>query len=368
MLKTPFHSFHLEHGAKMVDFVGWEMPLHYGSITEEHQAVRNSAGIFDVSHMGRLRITGRHARRFLERVCTRRVSDMKTNTCRYSLVCNEQGGVRDDVLVYRFDDHWLIVCNASNREKLLAHFQQVTGELSVKIDDMTTKTGMVALQGPKVMDLVGRFSREIPTLKRYTFTVKNLLIIKMVVSRTGYTGEDGVEVILPANMIGMAMKLLLKESPEGETFKPAGLGARDSLRLEAGMPLYGHELTEEIDPISAGLSFAVALDKDQDSEFGEPEKFIGQDALKQIAAAGPKRKLVGLKLDGRRTPRQHMAVKLGDQTVGQVTSGCLSPTLGYPIAMAYVDAGHTEIGTKLAVDFGRETGEAQIVPLPFYKK
>jgi aminomethyltransferase len=368
VLKTPFHAFHLEHNAKMVDFAGWDMPLHYGSILEEHMAVRNGAGIFDVSHMGRLKFTGRHARRFLERVCTRRISDMAPLTCRYSLVCNEQGGVKDDVIIYRFDDHWLMVCNASNRAKLLAHFAAVSGDLSLKIEDMTEKTGMVALQGPGVMDLIGRFSREIPTLKRYTFTVKNLLIIKMVVSRTGYTGEDGVEVILPANMIGMAMKLLLKESPEGHTFKPVGLGARDSLRLEAGMPLYGHELTEETDPISAGLGFGVSLDKDKDTEFGEPEKFIGQEALQRIAAQGPTKKLVGLRVEGRRTARQGMNVMGGGAVVGQVTSGCLSPTLDVSIAMAYVDAGQASEGTSLTVDLGKEQAMATVVKLPFYKK
>jgi aminomethyltransferase len=367
--KTAFNSWHIDHGAKMVDFAGWEMPLHYGSILDEHHTVRNAAGLFDVSHMGRIKFSGRHARRFLERLCTRRLSDMKTNTCRYSFVCNERGGIKDDVIVYRFEDHWLMVVNASNRLKLLDHFKANTGDLAVTIEDQTLKTAMVALQGPKVMDMIGQFSSEVPKLKRYSFAVKNLLILKMIVSRTGYTGEDGVEVILPAAMAGMAVKLLLKNNPDDTPMvKPAGLGCRDSLRLEAGMPLYGHELSEDIDPISTGFAFAVNLDKDKDTQFGEPEKFIGQDALVKIAAEGPRRKLVGLKLEGRRTPRQHMAVKNGDATIGEVTSGCLSPTLGYPIAMAYVDSASSSVGTKLAVDFGRETGAAEVVALPFYKK
>ena len=369
MEKTPFHAHHLQHGGKMVDFAGWEMPLHFGSILEEHQAVRTGAGIFDVSHMGRPKFTGRHARRFLERVCTRRLSDMKPSTCRYSLVCNERGGVLDDVIVYRFDDHWMMVVNASNRAKILAHFAAAKGDLAITIEDLTAKFGMVAIQGPKVMDIVGQFSKEVPTLKKYTFALKNLLILKLIISRTGYTGEDGVEVILPANMIGMALKLLMKDNPDGTPMiRPCGLGCRDSLRLEAGMPLYGHELSEDIDPISAGLAWAVSLDKDQDTQYGDPEKFIGMEALGQIAAAGPKKKLVGLKLDGRRTPRQHNPVKACDQVVGEVTSGCLSPTLGYPIAMAYVDAAQSAIGTKLAIDFGKESGGAEVVKLPFYKR
>jgi aminomethyltransferase len=361
--RTPFHSFHLEHHAKMVPFAGYELPLHYGSLLEEHQAVRTGGGIFDVSHMGRIRFSGRHARRFLESICTRRLSDMQAGQCRYSLICNERGGVRDDVIVYRFDGHWLMVCNAANREKLLGHFEDRRGDLAVKIEDQTDSTAMIALQGPKVMELIGQFSREVPTLKRYHFAVKNLLILKLTISRTGYTGEDGVEVILPAGMIGMALKLFLGKS--GDAVRPCGLGCRDTLRTEAGMPLYGHELSEEIDPLSAGLAFAVSLDKGQEEE---GTRFIGQDALEQIAAHGPSRKLVGLKLEGRRSPRPHMPVKAADTVVGEVTSGCLSPTLGHPIAMAYVEASHAAEGTRLRVDFGGEPAAGEVVKPPFYRR
>ncbi|MEX0655863.1 MAG: glycine cleavage system aminomethyltransferase GcvT [Phycisphaeraceae bacterium] len=364
MKRTPFYEFHREHGAKFVDFAGWEMPIMYRSIRDEHQQVRTAGGLFDVSHMGRLKISGRHARRFLEHVLTRRITDMQEGRCRYSLVCNEQGGVLDDILVYRFSDHWLLVVNASNREKLLQHFQANLGEFTVKIDDQTESTAMVAVQGPKVMDVIGKFSSEVPTLKKYAFCQKNLLILKMTISRTGYTGEDGVEVILPAKMAGMAVKLLLKDRSDGAVIQPAGLGARDSLRMEAGMPLYGHELDEQTDPLTAGLGFAVNLEKDQDEQ-GEP--FIGQAALKKIAADGPTKKLVGLKLDGKRTPRQGMAVKQGDAEVGTVTSGCLSPTLGYPIAMAYVSPGAGEVGAALQVAVGSQTVAAEVVKLPFYK-
>jgi aminomethyltransferase len=365
--QTPFHSYHLENHAKMVDFAGWEMPLHYGSILDEHKACRTGATIFDVSHMGRVKFSGRSARRFLERLCTRKLSDMAVGSCRYSFVCNEAGGILDDVIVYRYDDHWLMVVNASNREKLLAHFQaSLTPELAVKVEDLTASTAMIALQGPRVMEMLGRFSREVPSLKRYHFATKNLLIVKLTISRTGYTGEDGVEVILPAKMTGMALKLFLSQAGDVE-LKPAGLGCRDTLRLEAGMPLYGHELSEAVDPISTGFTFAVALDKHLDTSLGDGVKFIGYDAVAAIAAAGPKRKLVGLKLDGRRTPRQHNAVKLGDAVIGSVTSGCLSPTLDYPIAMAYVDAAQAAPGTKLQVDFGTSLGDAEVVKLPFYK-
>jgi len=366
--RTPFYSFHQTHGAKFVDFAGWEMPMLYASIHEEHHQVRNSGGLFDVSHMGRLKIAGRHARRFLERVLTRRISDMEPFTCRYSLVCNDRGGVIDDVLIYRFEDHWLIVCNASNRAAVLAHFQAHIADLVLKIDDQTLDTAMVALQGPKVMQAIGKFSREVPSLKRYAFCIKNLMILKMTISRTGYTGEDGVEVILPASMAAMAIKLLVKSPAAGDVeasvMKPTGLGARDTLRIEAAMPLYGHELTADIDPLTADLAFAVSLHKDQDENGA---KFIGQEALQKIAAQGLQRKRIGLKLAGKRTARQGMNVLAGNTSVGQVTSGCLSPTLGYPIAMAYVDIAHVQPGASLQIDLGSQRVPAQIVPLPFYK-
>ncbi|HRJ51080.1 MAG TPA: glycine cleavage system aminomethyltransferase GcvT [Phycisphaerales bacterium] len=267
MHRTPLHKFHLDNGAQMVDFAGWDMPILYSGIIEEHRQVRSSGGLFDVSHMGRVKIHGRHARRFLETLCTRRISDMQPGQCRYSLVCNAAGGVRDDVIVYRIDeDEFLVVVNASNRQKILEHIDQVrsAGDYSLKIDDQTMSTAMVALQGPKVMDLVGKVSREVPTLKRYRFTVKNLVITKLIVSRTGYTGEDGVEVILPSMTVDLAMKLLLKDvdlKDPRAALKPVGLGARDTLRMEAAMPLYGHELGEGINALACGVDFAISLDK-----------------------------------------------------------------------------------------------------------
>lgn len=375
MLKTPLHQFHLDAGAKMVEYAGWEMPILYRSVMDEHRQVRTSGGMFDVSHMGRVAVKGRHARRFLERLCTRRISDMQSGQCRYSLVCNERGGVRDDILVYRMDeDDFLLVVNASNREKLLGHFQQVKADLVLTIDDRTKETAMVAMQGPKVMDLIGNFSKEIPTLKRYRFAVKNLMIAKIIVSRTGYTGEDGVEAILPASFVGMAMKLLLKDfdpKAENSPVMPAGLGARDTLRMEAGMPLYGHELGEEINALSCGVDFAISLDKDQAKDGVAGEKFVGMEALKKTAAAGgPARKLVGLKIEGKRTARQGMKIVGAEaaKEVGEVTSACLSPTLGYPIAMGFVDAALTPVGTAVRIDTGRDAMmEAAVVALPFYK-
>lgn len=378
MLRTPLHQYHLEHGAQMVEFAGWEMPIMYrwpdrigggGGIHEEHKQVRKAGGFFDVSHMGRVRFKGRHARRLLERLCTRRIKDMQNGQCRYSLVCNNEGGVKDDVLVYRLDDdEYIVVVNAANREKLLAHFEANKADLVVDIEDRTMKTAMVAIQGPRVMELISRFSREIPTLKRYRFVEKNYLIMKLLVSRTGYTGEDGVEVILPANMVGMAMKMLLKDIGEGDEtlIKPAGLGCRDTLRLEAGMPLYGQELNENINALASGLDFAINLDKDTDER---AEQFIGMDALKQTREqGGPPIRLVGLLIDGKRTARPHMRILADGADIGEITSACLSPTLERPIAMAYINSDHATPGTRVTIDTGKaSTLDAEITTLPFYK-
>jgi aminomethyltransferase len=377
--RTPLYNFHAKYGAKFVDFAGWEMPMTYnrpdgsGGIIGEHKQTRSSGGLFDVSHMGRFRVHGVHAARLLERLCTRRIRDMKIAQCRYSLVCNPQGGIMDDVIVYRMEeDDFTVVVNASNREKLWKHFNATkeAGALKVNLDDQTLKTAMMAVQGPKVIEFIGKFSREIPTLKRYTFAIKNLLVVKLTVSRTGYTGEDGVEVILPAMMVDMAMKLILKDVDPNDPnalIKPCGLGARDTLRLEAGMPLYGHELGEETNALSTGLDFAIALDKDKDER---GEVFIGSDALKRTRdAGGPATKLVGMQLEGPRAARQGMTILAADKPTGTVTSGAPSPTLGYPIAMGYVKAEHAAEGTLVQIDIGSGKGliNGKVVKLPFYK-
>ncbi|MBX3408914.1 MAG: glycine cleavage system aminomethyltransferase GcvT [Phycisphaeraceae bacterium] len=371
MQKSPLREFHIDMKAHMVEFAGWEMPLYYSGIQSEHVQVRTSGGVFDVSHMGRFKVSGRHARRLLERVCTRRISDMEIGQCRYALVCNEQGGVRDDVIVYRLDDdQFLVVVNASNRAKLWEHFERVraAGELKVSMDDQTLSTAMVALQGPRVIERIGQFSREVPTLKKYRFTVKNLLIAKLIVSRTGYTGEDGVEVILPTMAVGMAMKYLLQDidmKADQALLRPAGLGARDTLRMEAGMPLYGHELGEEINALSCGVDFAISLDK-ADQDKGEP--FVGMEALRRVRdEGGPARLMTGFLVDGKRSARQGMPVVHGGKQVGVISSGCPSPTLGVCIAMGFLDKDLRAIGTGVEIDTGKGLLAAKVAPLPFYK-
>jgi aminomethyltransferase len=364
MLKrTPFYDFHVQAGAKMVDFAGWEMPLHYRSIVDEHEQTRRSGSIFDVSHMGRLHFTGKDALAFLERVCTRGLADAKVGQSRYSLVCNESGGVLDDVIVSRDSKHWLMVCNASNREKLSHWFHHVRHDSGLDFDmaDQTESTAMAAVQGPRVIDrLAEHLPVDLKSLKRYHFENGSVMgLVKFTVFRSGYTGEDGVEVILGAKMAGMAMKMLAGglDKPNA-TLKPAGLGARDTLRLEAAMPLYGHELIESIDPISAALSWAVKLDKD----------FIGAARLREIAASGPRRKLVGLELEGRRIARQGMAVQKDGRPIGEVTSGTFGPTVQKSIALAYVDQNQAAEGTQLAVDLKGTANACRVVKLPFYKR
>jgi len=370
--KTPLHQYHLDYGGRMVEFAGWEMPIRYsGTIREEHEQCRTSGGLFDISHMGRLSIKGLHARRLLERVCSRRIGTMEEGQCRYSFVCNDRGGVRDDVIVNRMDaDEFLVVVNGANRAKIVEHMERVIDErgFKVKLEDRTEKTAMVAMQGPRVMELIGGVSKEIPALKKFRFAVKNLMILKLIVSRTGYTGEDGVEVILPASAVGMALKLLMKDVDTDSAqaqLQPCGLGARDTLRLEAGLPLYGHELDEDRSALSAGMPFAISLDK---SEEKDDETFIGQEALlEQQSSGGPGYTLVGLKIDSKRTARQGMRVLSGDEETGTVTSGCLSPTLGESIAMAFVNDGASETGTTLSIDTGKARLDATVVDLPFYK-
>ncbi len=359
--RTPFHDFHISAGAKMVDFAGWDMPLLYRSIVDEHKQTRKSGSLFDVSHMGRLSFTGKEAQTFLNKVLTRNVADQRVGQSRYSLVCNPAGGVLDDVIISKDAKNWMLVCNASNREKIVAHFTEQRRILHLDFDmaDYTHSTAMVAIQGPKVIDrLAELLPVELKSMKRYSFESSSYMLIKFTVFRSGYTGEDGVELILPAKVAPMAMKLVAGKDHEGATIRPAGLGARDTLRLESAMALYGHELTEKIDPISAGLNFAVDLNKD----------FIGVEPLREIAAKGPKRKLVGLELEGKRIARQGTPLLSGTKIVGEVTSGTLSPTLGKSIAMAYVDAALTTEGTELSADLKGSLNPAKIVKLPFYKR
>ncbi|MGQ9649389.1 MAG: glycine cleavage system aminomethyltransferase GcvT [Phycisphaerae bacterium] len=359
MRRTPLYDLHTRLGAKMVDFAGWEMPLLFTSIIEEHRHTRSSASVFDVSHMGRIELTGPDAEPVLERICTRRVGKAVVGQSLYSHICREDGGILDDVIVSRFDDHWLVVCNASNRDRIVAWLRQHASGGDLDIKDRTEETMMIAIQGPLAIELVSRLLPiAVAELKRYHFCSGNYMFVPYAIFRSGYTGEDGLEIILPANVAQLVGDHLIGDDIGSNIIKPAGLGARDTLRLEAGMPLYGHELHENTDSLSAGLAWCVDLSKD----------FIGAEALRRISRAGPSRRLIGLELAGRRIARPHSAVLSENRPVGEVTSGTFSPTLERSIAMAYVDAVHAQEGHPLAVDLGGKQADATVVTLPFYKR
>lgn len=359
LLQTPLHAWHAAHGGRLVDFAGWSMPVQYGSIVEEHQACRTSAALFDVSHMGRLFFEGGGAAKFLDRILTRKVAGLTPGKIRYSLVCNESGGILDDVLLYHVvgiagPPYWLLVVNASNRAKIVDWLtEQLPGD--VQLTDRTTQTAMIAVQGPQALE---RFTPHIgfplADMTYYSSITSMLEGIPAIVSRTGYTGEDGCEIIVEASHAQRLWTLLVVEG-----VRPAGLAARDTLRLEAAMPLYGHELSESINPFQAGLDFAVNL-KDRD--------FIGREALLRLKSDSSQSKRVGLALTGRRIPREHYGVFAGDKRVGEITSGTFSPTLNKPIAMAYVPPDFASVGTQLAIEIRGSRELCEVVPLPFYQR
>jgi aminomethyltransferase len=356
-LRTPLYDWHVDHKARMVPFAGWDMPVQYTGVIEEHRAVRTHAGLFDVSHMGRLSFAGADALALIQQVWTNDAAAMKDFQVRYGLVCNDKGGVRDDVLVYRWPYGWAMVVNASNREKIIAHLADHRAGRNVAIADQTLDTAMLAVQGPKAVELCrDLFEADVAGLKYYHAAPTRCRGQQCVVSRTGYTGEDGLEV-----MIGAAHAVALADELVSRGVRPCGQGARDTLRLEAAMPLYGHELTEEIDPLAAGLAWAVKLDK------GE---FVGRSALlmarELVGRSLPQR--VGLVLDGRRAAREGCAVVSDGRQVGTITSGSFTPTVEKAIAMANVEPASAGVGTRLLVDIRGDRAPAQVVPLPFYKR
>jgi aminomethyltransferase len=359
MLKTPLYDHHVALSGRIVDFAGWAMPVQYSTITDEHRAVRTAAGLFDISHMGRLRVSGSGAVALVERLVTCRVAGMKDGQVRYGLVTNEAGGILDDVLVYRTEGTDVaLVVNASNREKIVAWIDRHRGDCDAGLLDETFDTAMLAVQGPSAAGLLAPHLDSDPaSLGYYRYAAGKAFGVPAAVSRTGYTGEDGFELIVPAAEAAAVWdKLVDAGRPHG--LLPCGLGCRDTLRLEAAMPLYGHELSEEIDPVTAGLGFAVALDKG----------FIGRDAVAAVKERGPQRVRIGLRLAGKRIAREGTPVLSGNETVGAVTSGTFSPTLQASIAMAYVPPGLAAAGTALAVDLRGKQEPAEVVPLPFYKR
>lgn len=356
-LRTPLYDWHVARKARMVPFGGWDMPVQYTGIIDEHAAVRSRAGVFDISHMGRLTLRGVGAETLVQAVWTGDAASMAPGRVRYGLVLNEAGGILDDILVTRFDDHFSLVVNASNRERIVAWLHQHAAGLDVTLVDHTADTAMIAVQGPSASLFAPDWSAgDFHRMKYYTAATRETPDGVEVVSRTGYTGEDGFEYAAsPARVLALLDRLTSGANP----VRPCGLGARDTLRLEAGMPLYGHELSEQTDPVAAGLSWAVKWDK--------PD-FIGKAALDALEARPDRPVRVGLTLEGRRAARDGAAVLRGGVAIGSVTSGTFSPTLDRPIAMAYVRPDAAQPGTPVEVDIRGTLTPAAVAALPFYKR
>jgi aminomethyltransferase len=346
----------------MVPFSGWEMPVQYSGLTEEHKAVRNAAGLFDVSHMGELILEGEYAGQVVNYLITNDAGSLEDGQALYTVACNEAGYILDDLIVYRISaTKWLIVCNSSNRDKMVAHFSKAA-ENHCQFEDASDRMAMIALQGPKalaVAALAGGDGPELGKLGSFRFRDAVLANAHCTVARTGYTGEDGVEIFCTPEDAPQVWRTLL-DIGRDQGLLPAGLGARDTLRLEARLSLYGNDIDETTNPIEAGLSWVVKLNKGD---------FIGRAALQRIKDEGPTRRLVGFEMTGRGIARH--GYTLVDNTgvrVGVCTSGSPAPTLGKNIGMGYLPAPMSAVGTEFLVDCRGRTVEASVVKTPFYKR
>ena len=361
LFRTPLTAAHEAAGAKMVPFGGWLMPVQYDGILAEHQQTRTSAGLFDLSHMGRLRVDGAGALDLIQLATTNDASKLATGAIHYSLVCNDRGGVIDDILVYRLEGEWRLVVNASNRLRVVAHLAALARSLSTPAEliDETLDTALLGLQGPAAESVLQPLvSSELSGLGYYRARPETIRLSAIgdgqpaLISRTGYTGEDGFEIMVDASIAAELWSVLLGDERVGAV----GLGARDTLRLEAGMPLYGHELNENRTPYEAGLERVVKLDK---------VAFVGREALGRVTAQPPGDRLVGLTFDQGAVPRQGNSVHRGEISVGEIASGTFSPSLRRPIATAYVSAEASQPDTALTVEIRDKPVPARVVSLPF---
>jgi aminomethyltransferase len=360
--RTSLHDRHVAAKARLVPFAGWEMPIQYTGIVDEHQAVRTAAGLFDVSHMGEIELSGEHSAAVVDYLVTNDASKLVDGQAMYTCACNERGTVLDDLIVYRVrQDRWLIVCNASNHEKMAAHFARAA-ENHCEFHDRTDAVALLALQGPKafdVLDLAGSDAARLRELKSFHFRDAVIGNVRCTAARTGYTGEDGVEIFCAWDDAPALWDQLVElGTPVG--LKPVGLGARDTLRLEARLSLYGSEIDESTNPIEAGLAWVVKLDK---------PLFVGKEALAAIKAAPLPRKLVGFEVTGRGVARHGYPLRdLDGSEVGVCTSGSPGPTVGKSIGLGYLPAAMTALGTKFLVDCRGKNVEAVVVKTPFYKR
>ncbi|MEV5549906.1 glycine cleavage system aminomethyltransferase GcvT [Streptomyces sp. NPDC052309] len=368
--RTALDAVHRALGATMTDFAGWDMPLRYGSERDEHLAVRTRAGLFDLSHMGEITVTGPGAAALLDFALVGNIGSVKPGRARYTMICREDGGILDDLIVYRLADteagssHYMVVANASNAQVVLDALTERAAGFDAEVRDDRDAYALIAVQGPESPGILGSLTdADLDGLKYYAGLPGTVAGVPALIARTGYTGEDGFELFVKPEHAVELWQALTKAGA-GAGLVPCGLSCRDTLRLEAGMPLYGHELTTSLTPFDAGLGRVVKFEKEGD--------FVGRAALAEAAeraAAEPPRVLVGLVAEGRRVPRAGYAVVAGGEVIGEVTSGAPSPTLGRPIAMAYVDAAHAAPGTPgVGVDIRGSHEPYEVVALPFYKR
>ncbi len=355
--RTPLYDTHLALGARMVEFGGWEMPVQYKGIIDEHRAVRTAAGLFDIDHMGQVRVRGADALSFLQKLLSSDLAPLEVDAAKYAIMCYADGGVVDDTFVYRFQDEWMVVVNASNREKDIAWLDAHRAAYNVELQDISDRYVMLALQGPKAEQVLCRIEgfEQVSSL-RYHHARKFVMEGEEgIVARTGYTGEDGFELFVPARFGKQTWDRILEVGRDLGVM-PIGLGARDSLRFEAKMALYGHEIEANTTPIEAGLGWACDLNKD----------FIGRDALLKQKLEGPKKRLVGFEMIDRGIARQGYPIAKDGQVIGYVTSGMFAPALEKNIGLGYVPTPLAKVGTEFDIVIRGKPAKARVVKTPFY--
>mgnify|MGYP006278698301 CR=1 FL=1 len=353
------YDWHRENGARMIEFAGWDMPIQYSSIREEHNNVRANAGLFDLGHMGRIRINGRDRLKFTQYVFTNDMNELPEGAIHYGFLCNPQGGVIDDITAYRAPEYILLVVNACNTEKALNWLKLNESNYQIEIEDVTVSLGMIAIQGPRSLEIINRVGIDnFDGLKPYHFVTRQLSRAKALVSRTGYTGEDGFEIYCGAVYFKSLWERFLDEG-FSLGLKPAGLGARDTLRTEACLPLYGNELNEDITPIEARLTKFVKFTKND---------FIGKDALEKSLDAEFTRRLVAFEMMDKSIPRKDHTVFFKEMKIGRVTSGTYSPTMKKGIGMAYVDKIISSPDTEINIVINNKPHPATIRKRPLYKR
>lgn len=359
--RTVLFDSYAEFGGKTIDFGGWDLPVQFSSIKAEHEAVRTKAGLFDVSHMGEVLVSGEGALSYLQKLMTNDVSKLKNGQAQYTAMCYENGGTIDDLLIYkRGENDYLLVVNASNIDKDLEWMNQHK-TADVNIEDLSSEYALLALQGPASQEILQKLTAE-PLAEIKFFRFKENVEVgghNVLISRTGYTGEDGFEIYGSPEAISALWPAIL-EAGENEGVVPAGLGARDTLRFEAGLPLYGQELSKDISPLEAGLGFVVKLNKEED--------FLGKEALASQKANGVPRKLVGVEMIDKGIPRTGYKVFLGEEEIGEVTTGTQSPTLKKNIGFALLKSEHTTQGTEVEIEIRNKRLKAVIIATPFYKR